>query len=73
MIELHPTPIYVIHLNETDGDIIIKQIIPEVFEEYLNKEKLGAEDYAVIKGNVLKSIDTKSFDLNQFILKTKGA
>ena len=73
MIELHPTPIYIIHLQQTDGDIIIGRVESHAFKDYLNKHQLGPEDYAVIKGTMIKTFDHKTFDIEQFTLKTKGA
>ena len=72
MIELHPTPIYIIHLSETDGDIIIGRVESHNFKDYVNKNQLGPEDYAVIKGNMIKYFDHKTFDIEKFTLKTKG-
>jgi hypothetical protein len=73
MIEIHPTPIYIIHLTETDGEIVIKRINPDSLEEYIKDKLLGPEDYAIIRGHLLKSFENNSFDINRFILKTKGA
>ena len=73
MIEFHPTPTYIIHLTETDGEIVIKRINPDALEGYVKRMLLGPEDYAVMKGHLLKSFENITFDIQKFILKTKGA
>jgi len=73
MIELHPTPLYIIHLSEKDGDVVISNIKSYNFERYITENNLGLDEYAVIKGNLLKDFPNRQFNIDSFILKTKGA
>lgn len=52
--------IVVIHLTGTDGDYVLRVFdsMPEV-KEYLKRNPMHWEDYAVIEGTVLKNFNQK--------------
>jgi hypothetical protein len=52
-----------VYLKETDGDILIETLTSKQIKEKV--KDLDYSDYAIIDGNVLKSFNSKSFDINR--------
>jgi hypothetical protein len=52
-----------VYMKETDGDILIETLTSKQIKEKV--KDLDYSDYAIIDGNVLKSFNSKSFDLNR--------
>lgn len=52
-----------VYMKETDGDILIETLTSKQIKEKV--KHLDYSDYAIIDGNVLKSFNSKSFDLNR--------
>ena len=50
-------------MKETDGDILIETLTSKQIKEKV--KNLNYSDYAIIDGNLLKSFNSKSFDLNR--------
>lgn len=50
---------YIIHLTETDGDPVIREINPsmKIVEEYLKEHGLAEGDYAIIYGDLIKDFE----------------
>ena len=63
MVVLTPTPIFMIYLTETDGDIAITKVPPGQLQSFINILQLGPEDYALIRGEVLKGFNNKTFNV----------
>jgi hypothetical protein len=63
MVVLTPTPIFMIHLTKTDGDIAITRVLPGQLKYFIKTFKLGPEDYALIRGEVLKGFNNKTFNV----------
>ncbi|MCK5015777.1 MAG: hypothetical protein KAS32_01785 [Candidatus Peribacteraceae bacterium] len=57
--------IYVICLTSIDGDIGIHALGNKSLREYLDKNHIGPDDYALIDGSVIKSFENTSFDINR--------
>ena len=51
-----------VYMKETDGDILIETLTSKQIKEKV--KNLDYSDYAIIDGNILKSFNSKSFDLN---------
>ena len=58
---------YIIGYFWDHGDVfkIIPCDTPEDVREYLKKMDLGPEDYCILKGELLKSFEHKTFDLTR--------
>jgi hypothetical protein len=63
MVVLTPTPIFMIYLTETDGDITIRRILPGQLQYFIKTLNIGPEDYALIRGEVLKGFNNKTFNV----------
>lgn len=55
---------YLIYQEETDGDIIIRSLNSgdEVYR-FIKEISLVPNDYALVKGNILKDFNNKSFNV----------
>jgi len=54
MVVLTPTPMYIVHLDQTDGDIVCTEIEVKNIDEYIKYHKLAQEDYMIFRGEVIK-------------------
>ena len=52
-----------VYMKETDGVILIETLTSKQIKEKV--KDLDYSDYAIIDGNMLKSFNSKSFDLNR--------
>lgn len=52
-----------VYMKETDGDMIIETLTSKQIKDKV--KNLDYSDYAIIDGDVLKSFNSKSFDLNR--------
>jgi hypothetical protein len=58
---------FVCHFCEGGDDFWITPCKePDDVKEYIKAMDLGPEDYSIIKGTMLKSMENKSFDLKNF-------
>jgi hypothetical protein len=52
-----------VYMKETDGDMMIETLTSKQIKDKI--KNLDYSDYAIIDGDVLKSFNSKSFDLNR--------
>ena len=52
-----------VYMKETDGDMMIETLTSKQIKDRV--KNLDYSDYAIIDGDVLKSFNSKSFDLNR--------
>jgi hypothetical protein len=52
-----------VYMKETDGDMMIETLTSKQIKDKV--KNLDYSDYAIIDGDVLKSFNSKSFDLNR--------
>jgi len=52
-----------VYMKETDGVVLIETLTSKQIKEKV--KDLDYSDYAIIDGNILKSFNSKSFDLNR--------
>jgi hypothetical protein len=52
-----------VYMKETDGDMVIETLTSKQIKDKV--KNLDYSDYAIIDGDVLKSFNSKSFDLNR--------
>lgn len=60
--ELKNQTYLLVYMKETDGDVLIETLTLEQIKEKV--KDLDYSDYAIIDGNILKSFNSKSFELN---------
>ncbi len=52
-----------VYMKETDGDMMIETLTSKQIKDKV--KNLDYSDYAIIDGDMLKSFNSKSFDLNR--------
>ena len=56
--------IYIVHLEETDGDFVVQgfEYVRDV-KEYILEKKLGSDEYAMIEGQIVSNFNPKDLKI----------